>query len=129
MNVFTIELKDQPGELAHVCEALAPHGVNLMMAGVTTGNHGTICVTADNDEPVRTALEGAGIDFTERPALRLRCPDRPGEAARFARALANADVNIQALLPISICQGEATLALCVDKTAEATAALGDQLVT
>jgi hypothetical protein len=27
MNVFTIELKHQPGELAHVCEALAQHGV------------------------------------------------------------------------------------------------------
>lgn len=128
MNLFSIELKDEPGELAHVCEALAPHGVNLMMAGVTTANHGTVCVTADNDTTVRTALEGAGIEFTERPVLRLRCPDQPGEAARFTRALANADVNIQALLPVSICQGEAVLAVCVDKMDEATTALGDQIV-
>lgn len=129
MNLFSIDLKDEPGELAHVCETLAPHGVNLMMAGVTTGNHGTICLTADNESTVRTALEGAGIDFTERPALRLRCPDQPGEAARFTRTLADADINIQALLPISISQGEAILALCVDKMDEATTALADHLVT
>lgn len=129
MNLFTIDLKDQPGELAHLCEVLAPHGVNLMMAGTTTANHGTVCVSADNEATVRTALEGAGIDFTERPALRLRCPDRPGEAARFARTLANADINIHALLPISICQGEAMLALCVDKMDEATTVLGEALMS
>ncbi|HEX6360288.1 hypothetical protein [Actinophytocola sp.] len=128
MNLFTIEMKDEPGELAHLCETVAPHHVNLMMAGVTTANHGTMCVCTDDDATVRTALEGAGIDFTERPALRLRCPDQPGEAARIARKLANADVNIQALLPIMICQGEVELALSVDKTDEAMTALGNQVM-
>ena len=46
----------------------------------------------------------------------------------IARSLANADVNIQTLLPVSICQGEAELALCVDKTDEATTALGDRVM-
>ncbi|MCT9935318.1 hypothetical protein N5079_34455 [Planotetraspora sp. A-T 1434] len=126
MNIYTVELKNQPGELAHVCEVLGHSGVNIECAGTTTGDHGTICFVASDEAAAAAALEGAGIDFTAHPALQVRCPDQPGEVAKFARRLANANVNVNWLLPVSICQGEVLFALCPDKVDEARSALGDQ---
>jgi hypothetical protein len=127
MNIYTVELKNQPGELAHVCEVLGRGGINIELAGVTAGDHGTVYFTASDESATVAALEGAGIDFTVHPALQVRCADQPGEVAKFARKLANANVNGQWLLPVSICQGECLFALCVDKVDEARAALGSQV--
>jgi hypothetical protein len=107
-------------------------GVNIELGGATAGDHGTLCFTASDESAASAALEGAGIEFRAHPALQIRCPDQPGEAAKFARKLANANANananVECLLPVSICQGEAVEALCVDKVEEARAALGDQVV-
>lgn len=128
MNLFTVQLASQPGELARLCEALAVAGVNLELAGVTTGERGTIVFAASDEAAARSALESAGIDFDTNTALRVRCRDQPGEGARFARKLADAAVNIEALLEISISEGQVILACQVDKPDEARAALGDQVV-
>jgi hypothetical protein len=40
MNLFSVGLKDQPGELAHPGEVCAQRGVNLQLAGVVTGERG-----------------------------------------------------------------------------------------
>ena len=127
MNLFSVDLKNQPGELAHLCETLAQRGVNVMLAGVTAGDHGTVVFITSDEEAAGTALTAAGIAFSERPALCVRCPDVPGEAAKFAHRLAEANVNVEALLPLSVCQGEAVLVLCVDKFDDGRAALRDQL--
>ena len=123
MNIFSVELKNQPGELAHIGEILAQSGVNMELAGVTTGEHGTILFNASDEDAARTALEGAGIEFTERATLQVKCLDQPGEAGKIGRALANANVNIEGLLSVSICQGEVVLAVAVDKFEEASVAL------
>jgi hypothetical protein len=128
MNLFTVELRNQPGGLAHFGEVVAQGGVNMELAGVTTGDHGTIVFTASDEAAARTALEGAGIEFTERPALQVKCLDQAGEAGKIGRTLANANVNIDALLSISICQGEVVFALTVDKLDEARGALAEQVV-
>jgi hypothetical protein len=128
MSIFTVELKNQPGELAQFGEILARSGTNMELAGVTTGDHGTVVFTASNEAAARTALEGAGIEFAERPALLIKCADQPGEAGKIGRALANANVNIEALLSTSICQGEVVFAISVDKPGDARTALGDQVV-
>jgi hypothetical protein len=128
MNIFSVELKNQPGELAHFGEVLAQRSVNIELAGVVIGEHGTVLFSASDETAARTALEGAGIDFTERPALQVRCLDQPGEAGRIGRTLANANVNIEGLLSVSICQGEVVFALAVDKLEEARTALGEHVV-
>jgi hypothetical protein len=128
MNLFGVELKNQPGELARFGDVCAQRGVNLQLAGVVTGDRGTILFTASDEPAARTALEGAGIEFTERPALLVRCPDQPGEAAKIGRKCADAGVNIEGLLEVSICQGEIIFALAADKLDEARAALGNQVV-
>jgi hypothetical protein len=127
MNIYTVELKNQPGELAHVCEVLGRSGVNIKPAGATAGDHGTVYFVASDEPAAAAALEGAGVECTAHPALQVTCADQPGEAAKFARKLANANVNVEWLLPVSICQGEIVFALCVDKPDEARDALGGQV--
>jgi hypothetical protein len=127
MNIYTVELKNQPGELAHLCEVLGHEGLNIEVGGATTADHGTVFFTSDDEAATRTALEGAGIDYTEHPALGVKCPDQAGEAARFARKLANAEINVEWLLPVSICQGEVVFAVSVNKIDEARSTLGDQV--
>ena len=106
----------------------AQRGVNLQLAGVVSGERATIPFSASDEAAVRTALAGAGLEFTERPALQVKCADQPGEAAKFGRKLADAGVNIEGLLEVSICQGEVIFAIAVDKPDDARAALSDQIV-
>jgi hypothetical protein len=54
--------------------------------------------------------------------------DQPGEAAKFGRKLADAGVNVEGLLEVSICQGEVVFAIAVDQLDEARTALGDQVI-
>jgi hypothetical protein len=128
MNLFTIDLKNQPGELAHLGEALGQRGVNIELAGVTAGEHGFVYFTASDEDATRTALSAANIPYAEHPALQVKCADQPGEVGRFARKLADANVNVEGLLPISICGGEVIFATCVDKPDEARRVLGEQVV-
>jgi hypothetical protein len=128
MNLFTVDLKNQPGELAHLGEALGQHGVNIELAGVTAGDHGFVCFTASDEDTARTALSAANLPYAEHPALQIKCPDQPGEVGRFARKLTDANINIEGLLPISICDGEVIFATCVDKPDEARRVLGEQVV-
>ena len=51
---------------------------------------GTILFTASDEAPVGTALDGVGLQSTERPALQVKWADQPAEAAKFGRKLADA---------------------------------------
>lgn len=128
MNLFTIDLKNQPGELAHLGEVFGQHGVNIEVGGITAGDHGFVHFTASDEDAARAALEAANVPYTMHPALQIKCPDRPGEAGRFARKLADASINIEGLLPISICGGEVVFAAWVDKLDEARQLLGEQII-
>ena len=41
MSVFTVDLANQPGELARLCEAMAGRGINLVLSAIAReGGHG-----------------------------------------------------------------------------------------
>lgn len=128
MSAFTVELKNQPGSLADLCEAMATRGVNLVLCGTTHGDAGTVAFIADDDAAARAALEGAGIEFTERPALSVRMENRPGVGAATFRRLASANVNMELLLPVRISDELFFAVICVDDVDAARTALGDQVV-
>ena len=73
------ELKNQPGELAHLGDVCAQRGVNLQLAGVVSGERATILFSSSDEAAVRTALEGAGLEFTERPALQVSTQTNPAK--------------------------------------------------
>jgi hypothetical protein len=129
MSVFTVLLKNQPGELAQIAERIAGRGANIMLCGVSSRSEGVVAFVSNDDDAVRTALQDAGVDFHERTALTVRLPDVPGQAAMFARRLADANVNIELVLPTRICEDEVDLAVCVSDDEAALSALGDLIVS
>jgi hypothetical protein len=67
MSVFTVDLKNQPGELARLCEAMAGSGINLILCATTRGEDGTVVFIADDEASAETVLQDAGIGYTMRP--------------------------------------------------------------
>ncbi|HEU4423175.1 MAG TPA: hypothetical protein VFR67_11635 [Pilimelia sp.] len=129
MSAFTVELRNQPGELARLCEAMAGRGVNLVLCATAHGASGTVAFVADDDAASRNALVGAGIEYVERPALTVRMDNVPGAGATAFRKLADAGVNMDLLLPIRISNEQFFAVICVDDVEAASRVLGDQVVT
>jgi hypothetical protein len=129
VSAFTVSLKNQPGELAHLCEAMAARDVNLILAGMAHDDSGTIAFVADDEAAARTALEGAGIEFDERPALTVRMENVPGAGAATFRKLANANINLDLLLPVRVSEDLFFAVICAADIDAARAALGDQVVS
>ena len=99
MSVFTVDLKNQPGELARLCEAIAGSGINLILCATTRGEDGTVVFIADDETSAQTVLQDSGIPYTMRPALTIRLENQPGAGAATFRKLADAGVNADLLLP------------------------------
>ncbi len=129
MSAFTVELKNEPGELARLCDAAAARGVNLVLCGMSHGDRGTIAFVADDEGAARTALESAGMEFGERPALTVRMDNVPGAGAATFRKLANAGVNVDMVLPIRVSSDQFFAVICVDDVDAAGRALEDQVVS
>ena len=128
MSVFTVDLKNQPGELARLCEAMAGRGVNLVLSATTWGEGGTVVFIADDEASAQRVLENIGIEYTMRPALTIRMDNQPGTGAATFRKLANAGVNTDLLLPVRVSDELFFAVICVDSADMAREALGDQVV-
>lgn len=124
MNVFTVKLKNEPGTLARVAQALAARGVNITaVGGGGIGDSGVVALAGDNDAATREALAGADYEFGEAEAITADLEDRPGTLGRLAGALADAGVNVQGLLVMESAAGRARLAFAVDNAMKAREAL------
>ncbi len=129
MSAFTVELDNQPGELAGLCEAMADSGVNLLLCATTHGNSGTVAFIADDEAAAQAVLDGAGIEYLLRPALTVRMENLPGAGAATFRKLAAAGVNVELLVPVRISDEEFFAVICADDAAAAERVLGDQVIT
>ena len=128
MSAFTVQMGDRPGELARLCEAMAAHKVNIVLSAIAHGDEGSIAFVVDDERVARTALQDAGIEFVERPALTVRMENVPGAGATSFRRLADAGVNLDLLLPVQVSRDEFFAVVCVDDLAAARAALGAYVV-
>lgn len=93
---LTVTLPDEPGELAHLGEALGAAGVNIEGAcAVTAGATGTIHLLVDDMGGAKDALTAAGIEIAaEQEVLVVDCVDEPGAMGERARKLADAGINV-----------------------------------
>jgi hypothetical protein len=96
---FTIGLVDRPGTLARASHALGRAGVNIEGAcGYATDGRGVYHVLVRDGERARRALLNAGFEIQdERPVVVLPIENKPGEAARLLRRVADARVNLDIL--------------------------------
>lgn len=128
MSVFTVALKNQPGELARLCETMAGHGANLVLCATTHGEDGTVAFVTDAEARAETALKDAGIGYAIRPALTIRMEHQPGVGAATFRKLADAGVNADLLLPLRVSDDLFFAVICVDDVDKARRALGVQVI-
>jgi len=128
MSVFTVDVQNQPGELARLCEALAARGVNLVLSATARGDGATVVFIADDEATAESVLQQVGIPFTIRPALTIRMENQPGTGAATFRKLADAGVNADVLLPVRVSDDLFLAVLCVDDHDKARRALGAQVI-
>ena len=128
MSVFTVDLANQPGELARLCEAMAGRGINLVLSAIAREGGGTVAFIADDEAGAREVLDGAGLQYAMRPALTIRMENQPGTGAATFRKLASAGVNADLLLPVRVSDALFFAVICVDDQDKARQALGAQVI-
>lgn len=129
MHAFIIESAHRPGELAKVVEALAAEKVNVTAAGLGIGTTGATVIIANDEDKARKALANASITAREVSLLVVQGKDRPGELAWLTRKLADADVNVELLLPVDTTPDAYKIALAVSDEATAKQVLGDRITS
>jgi hypothetical protein len=130
MNAFIIELKNKPGELAKVTEALADKGINITgFTGATCGEAGAVCVLTNDESATRRALQEAHYKAHERELVVASLADVPGTLAEACRRLANAGVNVEAVLPTGMSGGAIHVAFATDAPSKARSAIGDAVLS
>ena len=121
---FIVQLRNEPGALAKLAEALAARGVDLRaIGGGGIGDVGHVIMTTADDDTARAVLKAGGYAFIEGESLLTEVDDRPGGMASVARRLADAGVNIQGHLFVGRWGDRAMFAFVVDDVARARAVL------
>lgn len=122
---LTVVLQDRPGELARLGEATGQAGVNIQgMCAFTGEGRGIIHLLLDDSAAAtaRRALEEAGMGVADdREVLVIDVADQPGTLGGLARALGEANVNIELAYTTF---GGIKLVIATDDLDSARAALG-----
>lgn len=115
-NQFVVQLKNEPGAMASLAEAIAAAGIDLRaIGGGSIGESGHVIMTTADDEGTRAILDANGYTYIEGESLVTEVDDRPGGMARLSRALADAGVNIYGHLFLGRWGDRAMFAFVVDK--------------
>jgi hypothetical protein len=113
---FVVQLKNEPGAMATLAEALAARGVDLRaIGGGSMGESGHVIMTTADDETAKAVLEDGGYVYIEGESILAEVDDKPGGMARLSRALADAGVNIQGHLFLGRWGDRAMFTFVVDK--------------
>ena len=113
---FVVQLKNEPGAMATLAEALAARGVDLRaIGGGSMGDSGHVIMTTADDETAKAVLEDGGYVYIEGESILAEVDDKPGGMARLARSLADAGVNIQGHLFLGRWGDRAMFTFVVDK--------------
>jgi hypothetical protein len=69
--------------------------VNILAFSTTaSGGEGLTHLIVDRSDTAKKALASAGLAYTEADVLQLELPNTPGALGKFARKLAESDINI-----------------------------------
>ena len=93
---MTLQLEDRRGSLAKVCQALADRGGNIgAFQSVISEGKGRARCTVDNPIAAKKVLENEGLSCTETDVAQAKLRHRPGELARAAARLEEANINVR----------------------------------
>ena len=92
---FTVLMDDRPGTLGKVCRALADRRVNILaLQSFPIGGKSVARFIVDNPTTAKTVLDSERLTCTEAEVVQVKLPHRPGEIARAASRLGEANINI-----------------------------------
>ncbi len=92
---LTIHLEDRPGTLGKVCHALADRKVNILaFQSVPAEEKSVVRFVVDNPATAKKVLDDQGLSYTETDVAQVKLAHRPGELARAASRLGEANINI-----------------------------------
>lgn len=92
---FTVILEDRPGTLGKVCRGLGDRKVNILaFQSLPSEGKGLFRFVADNPATAKTVLDAERLKYTEAEVAQAKLPHRPGELARAASRLGEANINI-----------------------------------
>ena len=97
---LTIVLRNVPGTIADVAEAMGKAGVNIegacgFPAGFAAGTEGIFHILVEDVDAARAAAEQAGYEVRgERDVLVSEVQNRPGALGETTRKLADAGINV-----------------------------------
>lgn len=130
MNAFIVDLKNRPGELAKVAEAIAEKGIDITgFTGATCGDSGSIALMTNDEAGTRRALTDGRWTYRPVELVTASLANKPGTLGQVARRLADAGVNIEAAIPTGMSGGNVHLAFATDNPAKAKEALGEFVLT
>jgi hypothetical protein len=114
-NQFVVQLKNEPGAMASLAEALAARGVDLRaIGGGGIGDSGHVIMTTADDDTTKQVLDEGGYTYIEGESILAEVDDRPGGMAVLSRQLADAGVNIYGHLFLGRWGDRAMFAFVVD---------------
>jgi hypothetical protein len=92
---FTVLMQDRPGTLGKVCRALADRKVNILaLQSFPIGGKSVTRFIVDNPTTAKTVLDSERLTYTDTEVVQVKLPHRPGEIARVASRLGEANINI-----------------------------------
>ena len=92
---FSVHMEDEPGTLGEVCRALADGKVNVLaFQSIPSEEESLVRFVVDNPTTAKSILNTQKVKYTEAEVAQVRLPNRPGELARAASQLGEADINI-----------------------------------
>ena len=114
-NQFVVQLKNEPGAMATLAEALAARGVDLRaIGGGGIGGAGHVIMTTADDDTTKAVLDEGGSTYIEGESILTEVDDKPGGMAALSRQLADAGVNIYGHLFLGRWGDRAMFAFVVD---------------
>ena len=92
---FIVLMEDRPSTLGKTCQALADRGVNILaLQSFPIGGKSVTRFIVDNPTTAKTVLDSERLTYVEAEIAQARIPHRPGEIARLASRLGDANINI-----------------------------------
>jgi hypothetical protein len=92
---FTVLMEDRPSTLGKVCRALANLEVNILaLQSFPIGGKSVTRFIVDNPPTAKTVFDSEQLTYVEAEIVQAKLPHRPGEIARLASRLGEANINI-----------------------------------
>jgi hypothetical protein len=92
---LVVLMEDRPSTLGKVCRALADREVNILaLQSFPIGGKSVTRFIVDNPTTAKTVLDSEQLTYVEAEIVQAKLPHRPGEVARIASRLGEANINI-----------------------------------